>query len=131
MHTLGFFFCPSHLLRCAAVVLLLFCGLCRCLRLRPAAADIQEYPAAGAEQQEHGPDGHEQQDAPAHRGGQPAESAARGLRQLRAEARPVRDRGERLKDDVVCALEMFNEDYVTFPRDDIAAVRGSSGTDGG
>ena len=27
------------------------------------------------------------------------------------------------KDDVVCALEMFNEDYVTFPRDDIAKLR--------
>ena len=28
------------------------------------------------------------------------------------------------KDDVVCALEMFNEDYVTFPRDDIAKISG-------
>ena len=28
------------------------------------------------------------------------------------------------KDDVVCALEMFNEDYVTFPRDDIAKLSG-------
>lgn len=27
-------------------------------------------------------------------------------------------------DDVVCALEMFNEDYVTFPRDDIARLSG-------
>ena len=26
------------------------------------------------------------------------------------------------KDDVVCALEMFNEDYVTFPRDDICLL---------
>ena len=30
------------------------------------------------------------------------------------------------KDDVVCALEMFNEDYVTFPRDDIAKISGLS-----
>ena len=30
------------------------------------------------------------------------------------------------KDDVVCALEMFNEDYVTFPRDDIARLSGLS-----
>ena len=30
------------------------------------------------------------------------------------------------KDDVVCALEMFNEDYVTFPRDDIAKLSGLS-----
>ena len=28
------------------------------------------------------------------------------------------------KDDVVCALEMFNEDYVTFPRDDIGKLSG-------
>lgn len=28
------------------------------------------------------------------------------------------------EDDVVCALEMFNEDYVTFPRDDIAKISG-------
>ena len=28
------------------------------------------------------------------------------------------------RDDVVCALEMFNEDYVTFPRDDIAKLSG-------
>ena len=28
------------------------------------------------------------------------------------------------QDDVVCALEMFNEDYVTFPRDDIAKLSG-------
>lgn len=28
------------------------------------------------------------------------------------------------KDDIVCALEMFNEDYVTFPRDDIAKLAG-------
>ena len=27
-------------------------------------------------------------------------------------------------DDVVCALEMYNEDYVTFPRDDIAKLSG-------
>ena len=26
------------------------------------------------------------------------------------------------KDDVACALEMFNEAYVTFPRADIATV---------
>ena len=25
---------------------------------------------------------------------------------------------------MVCALEMFNEDYVTFPRDDIAKLSG-------
>ena len=30
------------------------------------------------------------------------------------------------KDDVICALEMFNEDYVTFPRDDIAKLSGLS-----
>ena len=30
------------------------------------------------------------------------------------------------KDDIVCALEMFNEDYVTFPRDDIAKISGLS-----
>ena len=29
-------------------------------------------------------------------------------------------------DDVVCALEMYNEDYVTFPRDDIAKLSGLS-----
>lgn len=28
------------------------------------------------------------------------------------------------QDDIVCALEMFNEDYVTFPRDDIAKLSG-------
>lgn len=28
------------------------------------------------------------------------------------------------EDDVVCALEMFNEDYVTFPRDDIGRLSG-------
>ena len=28
------------------------------------------------------------------------------------------------EDDVVCALEMFNENYVTFPRDDIGKVSG-------
>lgn len=27
-------------------------------------------------------------------------------------------------EDVICALEMFNEDYVTFPRDDIAKISG-------
>lgn len=27
-------------------------------------------------------------------------------------------------DDIVCALEMFNEDYVTFPRDDIGKLSG-------
>ncbi|MGL5254155.1 MAG: hypothetical protein ACRC9L_03995 [Brevinema sp.] len=30
------------------------------------------------------------------------------------------------KDDIVCALEMFNEDYVTFPRDDIGKLAGVS-----
>lgn len=30
------------------------------------------------------------------------------------------------EDDVICALEMFNEDYVTFPRDDIAKLSGLS-----
>ena len=30
------------------------------------------------------------------------------------------------KDDIVCALEMFNEDYVTFPKDDIAKISGLS-----
>ena len=30
------------------------------------------------------------------------------------------------KDDIVCTLEMFNEDYVTFPRDDIAKISGLS-----
>ncbi len=30
------------------------------------------------------------------------------------------------QDDVICALEMFNEDYVTFPRDDIAKLSGLS-----
>ena len=28
------------------------------------------------------------------------------------------------KDDIICALEMFNEDYVTFPRDDIGKLAG-------
>jgi len=28
------------------------------------------------------------------------------------------------QDDIGCALEMFNEDYVTFPRDDIAKLSG-------
>ena len=28
------------------------------------------------------------------------------------------------QDDIVCALEMFNEDYVTFPRDDIVKLSG-------
>ena len=28
------------------------------------------------------------------------------------------------EDDIVCALEMFNEDYVTFPRDDIGRLSG-------
>lgn len=27
-------------------------------------------------------------------------------------------------DDIICALEMYNEDYVTFPRDDIARLSG-------
>ena len=34
----------------------------------------------------------------------------------------VEDINRFTKDDVVCALEMFNEDYVTFPRDDIAKL---------
>lgn len=38
----------------------------------------------------------------------------------------VEDINRFTKDDVVCALEMFNEDYVTFPRDDIAKVSGLS-----
>ena len=36
----------------------------------------------------------------------------------------VEDVNRFTKDDVVCALEMFNEDYVTFPRDDIAKLSG-------
>lgn len=28
------------------------------------------------------------------------------------------------EDDIICALEMFHEDYVTFPRDDIARLSG-------
>ena len=36
----------------------------------------------------------------------------------------VEDINRFTKDDVVCALEMFNEDYVTFPRDDIAKLTG-------
>ena len=36
----------------------------------------------------------------------------------------VEDINRFTKDDVVCALEMFNEDYVTFPRDDIAKLSG-------
>ena len=38
----------------------------------------------------------------------------------------VEDINRFTKDDVVCALEMFNEDYVTFPRDDIAKISGLS-----
>ena len=38
----------------------------------------------------------------------------------------VEDINRFTKDDVVCALEMFNEDYVTFPRDDIAKLSGLS-----
>ena len=34
----------------------------------------------------------------------------------------VEDINRFTKDDVECALEMFNEDYVTFPRDDIAPL---------
>lgn len=30
------------------------------------------------------------------------------------------------KDDVICALEMYNEDYVTFPRNDISKLSGLS-----
>ncbi len=37
----------------------------------------------------------------------------------------VEDINRFTKDDVVCALEMFNEDYVTFPRDDIAKLSGT------
>ena len=36
----------------------------------------------------------------------------------------VEDINRFTKDDIVCALEMFNEDYVTFPRDDIAKISG-------
>ena len=36
----------------------------------------------------------------------------------------VEDINRFTKDDVVCALEMYNEDYVTFPRDDIAKISG-------
>lgn len=38
----------------------------------------------------------------------------------------VEDINRFTKDDVVCALEMFNESYVTFPRDDIAKLSGLS-----
>ena len=38
----------------------------------------------------------------------------------------VEDINRFTKDDVVCALEMFNEDYVTFPRDDVAKISGLS-----
>ena len=38
----------------------------------------------------------------------------------------VEDINRFTKDDIVCALEMFNEDYVTFPRDDIAKISGMS-----
>ena len=38
----------------------------------------------------------------------------------------VEDINRFTKDDVVCALEMFNENYVTFPRDDIAKLSGLS-----
>ena len=38
----------------------------------------------------------------------------------------VEDINRFTKDDIVCALEMFNEDYVTFPRDDIATISGMS-----
>ena len=36
----------------------------------------------------------------------------------------VEDVNRFTRDDVICALEMFNEDYVTFPRDDIARISG-------
>lgn len=36
----------------------------------------------------------------------------------------VEDINRFTRDDIVCALEMFNEDYVTFPRDDIAKLSG-------
>ena len=36
----------------------------------------------------------------------------------------VEDINRFTKDDIQCALEMFNEDYVTFPRDDIAKLSG-------
>ena len=38
----------------------------------------------------------------------------------------VEDVNRFTRDDVVCALEMFNENYVTFPRDDIAKISGLS-----
>ena len=38
----------------------------------------------------------------------------------------VEDINRFTRDDIVCALEMFNEDYVTFPRDDIAKISGLS-----
>lgn len=38
----------------------------------------------------------------------------------------VEDINRFTKDDIVCALEMFNEDYVTFPRNDIAKLSGLS-----
>ena len=36
----------------------------------------------------------------------------------------VEDINRFTKDDIQCALEMYNEDYVTFPRDDIAKLSG-------
>ena len=36
----------------------------------------------------------------------------------------VEDINRFTRDDIVWALEMFNEDYVTFPRDDIAKLSG-------
>ena len=36
----------------------------------------------------------------------------------------VEDINRFTRDDIVCALEMFNEDYVTFPRVDIAKLSG-------
>ena len=36
----------------------------------------------------------------------------------------VEDINRFTQDDIQCALEMFNEDYVTFPRDDIARLSG-------
>ena len=36
----------------------------------------------------------------------------------------VEDINRFTEDDIKCALEMYNEDYVTFPRDDIAKLSG-------
>ena len=44
----------------------------------------------------------------------------------RYDAMSVEDTNRFTKDDIVSALEMFNEDYVTFPRNDIAKLSGMS-----